>query len=181
MADAWIGISSLHIDSLCGETGGDETLANALDGLHRWTHYVDEAHWFILDLGQTYTIKKVRGRSIQTDDPIDVDVFVSDSKVDWGAAVASGISTWQDTAVWQEVDSTDKEGQYIKVFINDTEDAARNLRFGDHITPFAIFDAYGSVAAAAGWSHKYLGVANASIGKISGVAIADIGKVNGVA
>lgn len=33
---------------------------------------------------------------------------------------------------------------------------------------------------AVGWTHKYLGVANASIGKISGVAIADIKKVNGV-
>lgn len=32
-----------------------------------------------------------------------------------------------------------------------------------------------------GWTHKYLGVANANIGKICGVAIADIGKVNGVA
>ena len=39
-----------------------------------------------------------------------------------------------------------------------------------------------SIAAvvAAGWSHKFLGVANASIGKINGVAIADIKAVNGV-
>lgn len=35
--------------------------------------------------------------------------------------------------------------------------------------------------APAGWSHKFLGVANASIGKINGIAIASIGKVNGVA
>jgi len=35
-------------------------------------------------------------------------------------------------------------------------------------------------AGAAGWSHKFLGVANAAIGKICGVAIADIKKVNGV-
>lgn len=33
----------------------------------------------------------------------------------------------------------------------------------------------------AGWTHKYLGVANVDIGKICGVAIADIAKVNGVA
>ncbi len=32
----------------------------------------------------------------------------------------------------------------------------------------------------AGWSHKFLGVSNASIGKINGIAIADILKVNGV-
>ena len=36
-------------------------------------------------------------------------------------------------------------------------------------------------AAVGGWSHKYLGVANASIGKINGVAIASILKVNGIA
>ncbi len=35
--------------------------------------------------------------------------------------------------------------------------------------------------AAAGWSHKFLGVANASIGKINGVSLASINKVNGVA
>ena len=36
-------------------------------------------------------------------------------------------------------------------------------------------------APPAGWSHKFLGVANASIAKINGVAIANIAKVNGVA
>ncbi len=39
----------------------------------------------------------------------------------------------------------------------------------------------GYIAAAAGWSHKFLGVANAAIGKINDVAIASIGKVKGVA
>ncbi len=44
-------------------------------------------------------------------------------------------------------------------------------------SPYVVID---SVAVAAGWTHKFLGVANASIGKINGVAIADIKAVNGV-
>jgi len=37
-----------------------------------------------------------------------------------------------------------------------------------------------ATSGAEGWTHKFLGVANASIAKINGVAIADILKVNGV-
>lgn len=43
---------------------------------------------------------------------------------------------------------------------------------------YSIYCTYEAVAA--GWTHKYLGVANASIGKINGVAKASIKKVNGV-
>jgi len=50
-----------------------------------------------------------------------VNIFVSDSKASWGAAVGSGISTWQDTKNWVEVDSTDKVGRYIKVMVIGTE------------------------------------------------------------
>jgi len=43
--------------------------------------------------------------------------------------------------------------------------------------PYVVIDS----VAVAGWTHKFLGVANAAIAKINGVAIADIVKVNGVA
>jgi len=36
------------------------------------------------------------------------------------------------------------------------------------------------VAAAGGWTHDFMGVANANIGKINGVLKANISKVNGV-
>ena len=42
--------------------------------------------------------------------------------------------------------------------------------------PYMVVD-----SVAVGWSHKFNGVANASIAKINGVAIASISKVNGVA
>ena len=144
MAD-WLGINSSHLDSHCGNSGVRK-LDEALDGTDSWDHDVDETHWFILDLGVSYNITKVRGRSDDTDDPIDVNVYVSNDKENWGVAVASGINTWQDTANWVEVDTTDKEGRYVKVEIVDTEDLRRDLGFGDTSPTFSIFDVYGSLA-----------------------------------
>ena len=122
------------------------TIEEALDGTDYWVHEVDEAHWFILDLGATYTILYVKGRSKSTDDPIDVDIYVSDDKENWGSAVATGISTWQDTSAWVEIDSTDKDGRYIKVIINDTEDASNYIAWG-LFSVDTIFDVYADVAS----------------------------------
>jgi hypothetical protein len=149
MADDWLGISSTEYDSHCGDYSASYDLPDALDGSGVWLHYVNETHWFILDLGATYTIKKFRGRAKWPYDPVDVDIYVSDSKVDWGVAVATGISTWQDTVAWVEVDSTDKNGRYIKVEIIATEHAEYPYISWGGISPsFTIFDAYGDVAAA---------------------------------
>jgi len=174
MADDWIGINSSHIDGevgvgYCGEFS-IYTLAKALDGTGRWNCLTNHTHWFILDLGETYTIKKVRGRSNSYDDPIDVDIFVSDDKENWGDAVATGISTWQDTAEWQEVDTVDKDGRYIKVVINDTEDANSKI----NLYAFAssnyhpVFDAYGSVAGGV----YYHGLKVQGVGEL---ALCDVG------
>ena len=125
-ATHWYGIDSANKESVCGEDK-EWTLSRALRishiGFHGWLHEVDEIHNFVIDLEQIYTILKIRSRSNSTADPIDVDVFISDDAATWGAAVASGISTWQDTGSWVEVDITDKAGRYIKFVINDTEDA----------------------------------------------------------
>jgi len=148
MAD-WIGVGSSHYDSHCGDDGA-RTIEEALDGTDYWLHEVNETHWFVLNLGQTYNITKVRGRSdypILTRDPDDVNIYVSDDKANWGTAVASGITTWQDTTAWVEVDVTDKNGRYVKVEIVSTESADNYLRFGDSPGPFTIFDVYGEVPA----------------------------------
>jgi len=151
MADDWIGINSSHLLAggvgvgFCGEEVG-RLLADALDGLDEWRHITNEVHWFILDLGDSYTIKQVRGKSDSGDDPIDVDIFVSDDMENWGAAVAEGISTWQDGGDWDNpIDVTDKDGRYIKIVINNTEDTARVITFGDTGPSYPIFDAYGEV------------------------------------
>jgi len=173
MADAWLGISSANYDSDCGSTAA-HTLSEALDGTDYWGHYTTEAHWFIIDLGAVYTLKSFRSRSLLTADPTDVDIFISTDKATWGAAVASGITTWQDSDAWVEIDSTDKDGRYIKVVVNDTESVNDWIAWGAS-TPFTILDAYGDVAGApAGWANNLSGVANAAIGKVNGVAIASI-------
>jgi hypothetical protein len=190
MADAWLGISSTELDSRCGYTAYD--IPDALDGIDpaKWRHWADEDHWFILDLGQTYTIKKLRARAFSNDDPIDVDAYVSDSKVAWGTAVSTGISTWQDTYAWVEVDTTDKDGRYIKIIINDTEDASRNLEWSGQEWPDyrPIFDAYGDVAGGAALTHTALdtmtisdSIATASVMKHAAADTMNISDAGGVA
>lgn len=147
MADDWLGISSTEYDSSCGAYSAGYDVPSALDGTSYWYHPVDEVHWFILDLGQTYTIKKVRGRSDLNQDPRICNVFVSDSKVSWGDAVGSTTTEWEDTIDWVELDTTDKDGRYIKIEIETTEDAGGAIGWGNTTPPFTIFDAYGDVAA----------------------------------
>ena len=151
-ADGWLGIGSAELDSYCGDNGVN-TLPGTLDANDFWVHVVNETHWFILDLGQIYTIKKVRGRSVEGDDPIDVDIFVSNSTSSWGAAVTTTITTWQDGAEpdtqWVEITTTEKNGRYVKVAINDTESAVRTINWGaydDDWNENTIFDAYGDIA-----------------------------------
>jgi len=135
----WIGINSSHIDSFCGE-GPAHTLADALNGDDYWEHSVAETHWVIIDLGIQWNVTKVKGRSNLGADPTNVNIYVSNSKEDWGEAVASGIDTWQDTTEWVEIDTIDKNGRYVKVEISSTE-TLNWLSFG--ATPaFTIFDVY---------------------------------------
>lgn len=157
---AWLEIDSSHLYGYCGYTT-PYYLNAALDGDDIWVHAYDHDHWFIIDLGESYLIDKVRGRSSgwyqmgYACDPTDVNIYVSDDPEDWGDAVATGISTWQDTSSWREVSTTPKVGRYIKIEIVDTEDYDRWLAFGRDIwdgTPFSIFDAYGVPAVVKNFS-----------------------------
>lgn len=134
-ADGWLGINSSHLHSFCWKWG----LAGALDGKDFWNisvhHWGFLPHWFILDLGESIAIKKVRGRSRTSMDPISVDVYVSDDLESWGMAVATGITTWQDTSSWVEIDTIDKIGRYIKVEVNAIEGDA-----GDHYMEWGLND-----------------------------------------
>lgn len=144
VAADWIGINSSHYDSHCG-TSGTRTIQEALDGTDFWEHLVDETHWFIVDLGQTYNVTKVRGRSNYVYDPTSINIYVSDNKEDWGVAVATGIDTWKNTDEWVEVNTTSKNGRYVKVEIVDTE-VSYWIGFGS-TSFFTIFDVYGEAGA----------------------------------
>lgn len=148
-ADDWIGINHTHLydNEYCGEEYAG-MLGEALDGTANWEHYIKEEHWFILDLGETYTIKSVCGRSNFNSDPTRVDIYVSDDLGDWGLAVALDITTWRATNDCLEVDTDDKDGRYIKVVVKETADPDL-IAWGGGGAPFTIFDAYGSVSAPA--------------------------------
>lgn len=150
MADEWYGIDSSSVYSYCGWTYnyGDSTLENALDGNYYWAHEVQHVHWFILDLGDVWTVKKLRGRSnALTGDPTDVDVYVSDyESFNWLLA-ASRITLWQDRTYWIEWNCTDIHGRYVLVEVWETEDYPWNWIYWGGEWPsgpfFPIFDIYG--------------------------------------
>ena len=143
-SDDWLGISSSELDSHCGDSGG-HNLSEALDGADYWYNIGMSEYDFIIDLGESYTIKKFRGRSYRSSDPIDIDIYVSDNKSNWGNPVVSGISSWQDTASWQVVNLTSYvQGRYVKVIVIDTEHLFNNLEWGGCMGPpyATIFDIF---------------------------------------
>lgn len=148
MADDWLGISSAEYDSNCGDSFS-HTLSEALDGSDYWYHADAEVHWFILDLGQTYTITTVRGRSDIGYDPTDVNIYIDDNNPPT-TLCEEGITTWTDIATWVEIElGTEGEGRYIKVEIEASESGAgAKMSWGRTPSYITIFDAYGDVAAA---------------------------------
>lgn len=149
MAADWLNIGSAQLHSKCGEDPS-YLLADALDGLNVWYHDFEGVHWFILDLGQSYTITKVKGRSnYPAMDPYHLDIYVSDDIENWGAAVKTNIDLWRTENEFIEYDVTEKSGRYIKVVILDTMDAQDRLVWGRLSVPFTIFDCYGEPPPAA--------------------------------
>ena len=144
MADAWLNIGSAKLNSFCGEET-NFLLEDALDGTGQWYHSIYETHWFVIDLGETYTIKKVRGRSFAGYDPTDVNIYIDDNNPPT-TLCEEGISTWQDTVNWVEITlTTEGTGRYIMVEIEATECGSPCwIRWG-YTGWFTIFDAYGAI------------------------------------
>ncbi len=143
-ADDWLGISSAEYDSHCGHIVGYDP-QGMLDGTGNWRHAVDETHWLILDLGQTYTITKVRGRSGGSGDPIYINIYIDDNNPPTTLR-KEGITTWQDTIVWVEISFASANGRYIKIEIEDTEKIDRELGWYAYDDGYlTCFDAYGDV------------------------------------
>jgi len=147
----WLGINSSNYESSCG-SDDMRTLSEALGGTDVWQHDADHdggIHFFVVDLGENdgkfYNLTKFKGRSYFGDfDPIDVDIYVSETNGNWGSAVATGISSWQDTEIFVEELATTKTGRFIRVVINQTEDL-QGIIWGRSGSAFTIFDAYGSL------------------------------------
>ncbi|MBE3122961.1 MAG: discoidin domain-containing protein [Thermoplasmata archaeon] len=137
----WLNINSNNYDSSCGNDGS-HTCARALDGIDDWEHTATETHWFIVDLKGNYSISKVRGKSVTTRDPTNVNIYISLDKSDWGTPIAAGIS-WSDAGTWREFATISKVGRYVKVEIIDTEHPNDYVQFGSMPKPMKIFDVYG--------------------------------------
>ena len=136
MADNWLEINSSNLYDLCGWTQDIgywiTTLENALDGLAYWAHKVGHTHWFILDLGDIYTIKWVSGRSEAiTGDPTQVSVFVSDYDTFNWILVRNFITGWYDTRNWVQYDCVDIHGRYVLVEVYYTEDPGSWIYWGN--------------------------------------------------
>lgn len=118
----------------------------------------------VLSTRDTEAIGAVNGGSKQTFSGLTMDVVTGDYLGIYGTTGSIQLDTSGD-GYWYQT------GDYIPCTdVTFTFSASRTISL------------YGTgEEVAAGWSHKFLGVANAAIGKINGVAIADIGKVNGVA
>ena len=144
----WLNIDSTYLLSggagvgYCGDAV-DSFITDALDGIGEWEHEEDHVHWFIIDLGDHYTIEAVRGRSNTNIDPVDVEIYISGNAIDW-TSIAT-LNTWQDTTDWVVEATTVKKGRYLKVEIQTTQGGFGYIGFGNDPSPFKIFDVYATL------------------------------------
>lgn len=148
MPEQWFPIGSDKFDSASNEGQLGHTIQETLDGTDFWYVFIAEVHWLIIDLGQSYTLTKIRGRSRYWGyGPSDVDIYVSNNKANWGTPVATGISSFQYTLNFQEENLIEKSGRYVKIVINATPAGSPgNMAWGHAFVPFTIFELFGEVA-----------------------------------
>lgn len=131
---------------ISGALGIDDTFYQASNGTSGFEALNGDAAWaassltptpyLIMDLDQKQTVISVSGRSNSATDPTSVDIYVSDSLTSWGDPVSSGVSTWQDTDDFVVIDTTDKDGRYVKVEVNTTE--STTMSWGGSATPYTV-------------------------------------------
>ncbi len=136
----------VDLRSVSGALGIDDTFYQASNGTSGFEALNGDAAWaassltptpyLIMDLDQKQTVISVSGRSNSATDPTSVDIYVSDSLTDWGNPVSSGVSTWQDTDSFVVIDTTDKDGRYVKVEVNTTE--STTMSWGGSAAPYTV-------------------------------------------
>ena len=125
-APRWIRLDSSMIVSYCGESGAANGVDELLDATGIWIHTVDEAHEFVLDLGESFDVNKVRFKNTAAYSPTNIDVYVSTDGSTWGTAVLTSADATSGSGTdWVEYATTEKTGQYIK-FSNMTTARADN-------------------------------------------------------
>ena len=103
--------------SIVDQCGGSAVNIIDRDKATTWFHWVEEAHWVILDMGETSTISKIctwHERQWDTERGL-TEIYVSTDTSDWGESLGSMKNTQNQNPGWIEVDITDKVGRYIKL------------------------------------------------------------------
>lgn len=109
----WTTPSAIH--SKCGETSiYVATRAIDNDTGNYWWHNSTCYHWIIFDLGQTYTVSKIRlfQESARWGQSSGLDVYVGDDPANLGSAVWTGVLN---AMYWQESGTFSKNGRYVKL------------------------------------------------------------------
>jgi len=129
-------------NSIYGSCGGNPF--NTIDDILStdWVHSVQERHWVIYDLGQSYVVKKVRVYCGSSDRIDDIDIYVSDDPQNFGSKL---VELWDPVngSNWSESPSFYKQGRYVKMEFG-TTDTHEKLLAG----MFYEFDAYIQTSAA---------------------------------
>ncbi len=81
-----------------------------------WHHWKLEKHWVILDLGASYTVKRILiyHKQWSTSNAIAA-IYVSENTTDWGNSLGSSPKYRKQISGWKEADIKDKKGRYIKI------------------------------------------------------------------
>ena len=128
---SWQSPSAVH--SCCGYFA-DLVPAHMIDGdvYTVWYHNVDEAHWIVLDLGESKYVEKVRlfVHSHPTSQWRFCDVYLSDSPTHFGSLPAGSVcflgaeyeSEWVEADLAEYAPPDVKTGRYMKLSNIDTED-----------------------------------------------------------
>lgn len=115
----WVVPTSANLYDFCGEYSESYDLDDALDQLGQWYDLVTHEHYFVLDMGSSLNVGKIRlSKTSAILPPDDVDVYVSDDTGDWGTAVATGIDVYNQAESTMEYVTTQKTGRYIKLVMN---------------------------------------------------------------
>lgn len=120
---SWFGVTSANLETADrGDTGAK--LSNMLDGTGAsqslWLEVANPSfpQEFVLDLGQNYTIERIRSRSFYLVNITDFDVYVSETNGDWGTAVIEGVNPTAGGSSYTETATTEKVGRYVRVVLN---------------------------------------------------------------
>ena len=110
-ADGWVTPTAIENSCVTATNMIDDDTATGI------SHYVTEGHYIVFNMGETYTVKKIRmwdnpGYGQVTDISA---IYVSNDTGNWGTLVGSYTFPNEVGEVWREIETTDKDGRYIKL------------------------------------------------------------------